>query len=121
MPRLFTCTVACQAVSFILVVVAVALVLTFWPKSPTIGMCNTTSDWSELVKTVASGGETVRAAYEILLSFHNPNRVSVALNRVGGSFSYKGQQVATLFLPASTIPAGSIADVSIDASLTPGV
>ena len=110
MRRLFCCTVGCQAISWISIVLIVIAAVVFWPEAPEMGLCNTTNDWSEMVKTVISDGQVVRAGYEILLSFYNPNKVSVALTHVDGTFTYNGDQVATLFLPVSTLAAGSVSD-----------
>lgn len=95
---------------------ATACVL-FFPKVPSYNVCSDEFAWQSIIDGLTS--LKMEASFELLISVENKNRLDIALEGVGGTFSYDDEQVGTFTMTRSIIQASSITDVVVTCTVAP--
>jgi hypothetical protein len=103
--------------TWILTLSLLFILFCFYPKVPTFNVCSDQLAWKSIIDGITS--LKVEASFEILISVYNPNRISLTMDKVSGTFRHDGDEIGTFLVPSTRIHSRAITDVLVTCTVVP--
>jgi LEA14-like dessication related protein len=91
--------------------------IVLYPQVPEYSICNKSIRWLSLLEAIIT--YQMKAELEIQTSIYNPNRIDIKVHKLNLNMRHKGNHVASAVARDITLPAGSVTDVILVASVEP--